>query len=52
MSQFDPSDFKSVTLSKAFNVFNILSLSESTIAPSDGGGDGGGEWQMKIGLGS
>ena len=39
MSQFDPSDFKSVTLSKAFNAFNILLSSESTSAPGDSGGD-------------
>ena len=38
-----PSDFKSVTLSKAFNAFDISSSSESTSAPGDGGGDGGGE---------
>ena len=43
MSQFNPSDFKSVTLSKAFNAFDISLLSESTSAPGDGGGDGGGE---------
>ena len=43
MSQFNPSDFKSVTLSKAFNAFSISLSSESTSAPGDGGGDGGGE---------
>ena len=43
MSQFDPSDFKRVTLSKAFIAFDMLSSSESMAgAPGDPGSEGDG----------
>ena len=45
MSQFDPSDFKVVTLPKAFNALDIsLLLLESEIkVPGDPGSDGNGD---------